>query len=841
MLLTGKYNFRNYSNWGYFNYDEKTFGNMMQDAGYQTAFFGKVQSMITDSSLTNWGFNKYDVFELTQDTVKEHRYKNPSLVSNEGRLDTSLALNKFSDDILTKDVFNFIDDNHDNPFFIYYPMALCHSPFSPTPDDTAFAAWDPDNDISDTSFFPSMMKYMDKKVGAILQKLRSAGLAQKTIVIFAGDNGFSKLISYTSDDGEGGGEKGTTLEEGTHVPLIAYWPWHIKKGTVNDDLIDFTDLFSTFAEAAHVNNLDKYENIDGLSFYSRMLGQEDTSKQQLFIHYDPHPGFDTLRRWVRDKTYKLYDATGFKKSGSFYNIENDSDEIYPLDDSVLTTEEIAIKQKFTNILDTMATWPDSPVLDSAFAKNITDSSATISAEIISEGASSLIERGSTIDTSGVRPLLPHKRLIDTTVALGRFSQTRSGLDPQTQYNYSLYAMNNNKSHSTNFIRGNFFTLSKAPVQQPSSFTAIADGCTINLKWTGAVFPDSGAAKAGYLLIYSTGMPSLKNNINGKSPEKIVANGSIIDLSPTLLPKLPATKTTLLNLSKDSIYHFLLVPYTSNRNNDLTYNYLTEGALTATSDSLEPDFKLTATITEPLCFQDANGNISAMSTGGISPYLYSINGGVFDTEDIFKNLTAGTYMVIAKDAKSCVDSIAIIMHQPEELRIKNTIQNPSCIGSDDGSITLKGKGGTKPYLYSFNGNGYSHNMEFYSLAAGSYRVKIKDKNGCTDAKTIVLTAENEECLSSGSSHVGINNFVSINNIKVSIYPNPSSSEFELVVKNAKADQSVFIKVFDMYERLLYSAKNQDDQTYHFGQNFIPGTYIIQIQTGNTIKTFKIVKI
>ena len=229
MLLTGKYNFRNYSNWGYFDYDEKTFGNMMQDAGYQTAFFGKVQSMITDSSLTNWGFNKYDVFELTQDTVKEHRYKNPSLVSDTGRLTDSTALNKFSDDILTKDVFNFIDDNHNNPFFIYYPMALCHSPFSPTPDDTAFAAWDPDNGISDTSFFPSMMKYMDKKVGAILQKLRSTDLAQKTIVIFAGDNGFSKLISYTSDDGEGGGEKGTTLEEGTHVPLIAYWPWHIKK------------------------------------------------------------------------------------------------------------------------------------------------------------------------------------------------------------------------------------------------------------------------------------------------------------------------------------------------------------------------------------------------------------------------------------------------------------------------------------------------------------------------------------------------------------------------------------------------------------------------------------
>ncbi len=43
MLLTGKYNFRNYSNWGYMNDSEKTFGNVMQDAGYKTGFFGKLQ------------------------------------------------------------------------------------------------------------------------------------------------------------------------------------------------------------------------------------------------------------------------------------------------------------------------------------------------------------------------------------------------------------------------------------------------------------------------------------------------------------------------------------------------------------------------------------------------------------------------------------------------------------------------------------------------------------------------------------------------------------------------------------------------------------------------------
>ncbi len=40
-------------------------------------------------------------------------------------------------------VEDFIDSNKNKPFFIYYSMALAHKPFCPTPDDPAFAGWDP--------------------------------------------------------------------------------------------------------------------------------------------------------------------------------------------------------------------------------------------------------------------------------------------------------------------------------------------------------------------------------------------------------------------------------------------------------------------------------------------------------------------------------------------------------------------------------------------------------------------------------------------------------------------------------------------------------------------------
>lgn len=165
MFLTGKYNFRNYSNWGYMSDTEKTIANAMHDAGYVTAIFGKLQLPYQYNTMQNWGWDRHIVFELTEDTMKYSRYKNPVLMNNGYRMPDSVTANKYCDDVLTQKLFKFIDSNKTKPFFIYYPMSIGHVPFSPTPDDSAFAAWDPDHRVSDTSFFPSMMKYMDKKIG----------------------------------------------------------------------------------------------------------------------------------------------------------------------------------------------------------------------------------------------------------------------------------------------------------------------------------------------------------------------------------------------------------------------------------------------------------------------------------------------------------------------------------------------------------------------------------------------------------------------------------------------------------------------------------------------------
>ena len=73
-----------------------------------------------------------------------------------------------------------------------------------------------------------------------------------------------------------------------------------------------------------------------------MLGIEDTSKKELFMHYCARPGFEKLKRWVRDKNYKLYESSGGSKY-RFYNIKKDENERDPINNNELTDERESYK------------------------------------------------------------------------------------------------------------------------------------------------------------------------------------------------------------------------------------------------------------------------------------------------------------------------------------------------------------------------------------------------------------------------------------------------------------------------------------------------------------------
>jgi arylsulfatase A len=331
MLLTGKYNFRNYfgDSWGNLGLDQRTIANMLQTAGYKTCAVGKWQLNNGDTAAKTFGFDRYSITYPVKtgtddENVAHNIYKNPIILQDGAYLSTSRTNGKYSEDILLNYIFNFIDSNKTNPFFIYWAANLCHEPFCPTPDDSNFATWNPNGPTQpgDTIYFPSMIKYFDKKLGQLIAKLQATGLQQKTVILLiVGDNGTEDVIRSLYNGKYMNGGKGHSYDAGIHLPFIAYCPGMILPG-VNSDMVDFVDFLPTIANITHTRLPTTYGPLDGISFYLQLSGRTNVqARQYAYCWYDVNRyGPDTIppETWTLDARNKLYDGLD-----GIYNYPND--------------------------------------------------------------------------------------------------------------------------------------------------------------------------------------------------------------------------------------------------------------------------------------------------------------------------------------------------------------------------------------------------------------------------------------------------------------------------------------------------------------------------------------
>ncbi len=136
------------------------------------------------------------------------------------------------------------------------------------------------------------------------------------------------------------------------------------------------------------------------------------------------------------------------------------------------------------------------------------------------------------------------------------------------------------------------------------------------------------------------------------------------------------------------------------------------------------------VTGVLCYGTSTGAIDLTVTGGVSPYtfLWSNNA---TTEDL-TDLPAGEYNVTITDANNCTQILNVTVIQ-SVARLSGTIDShtdATCAGSEDGSVTISGSGGTTPYEFSLDGNGYQSSGTFSLLSPGGHTVTIRDAGLCT---------------------------------------------------------------------------------------------------------------
>ena len=354
-ILTGKYNFRNYINWGILPPGEKTIGNMLRQAGYATCWVGKWQLGGGDTRIRGAGFNNYRVFLPMGHGQREHRYKDPKLYENGDYLPDSVVAGKYSEDMLCDYLKQFIHNNKKGPFFAVYATLLPAQPWVPTPDDPEFDKWDSNNDniLDDKKYFSSMVSYMDKIVGEVRGKLRREGIENNTIIMFTSATQTDSRITSMWKGKSITGTKTTTNKAGTNIPLLVYWPGHIAGGQISNALIDFTDFMPTLADAANIPVPTTYGILDGTTFYDNMMGITGKDRDWVFCHWDNNPQDEVpVERFINDRNYKLYDNVG-EGDGKFYKISSDMWERHPIPDDSLTKTEVQKKAYFRSILDTM--------------------------------------------------------------------------------------------------------------------------------------------------------------------------------------------------------------------------------------------------------------------------------------------------------------------------------------------------------------------------------------------------------------------------------------------------------------------------------------------------------
>jgi arylsulfatase A len=336
-LLTGKYNFRNYTRFAHMDLRETTFGNLLRDAGYRTCIAGKWQLAGDEQAPHQIGFDEYCLWQAAG--KRGSRYANPVIIENgKWRGDTQ---GKYGPDVVCDYVLDFIGRHRDRPFLAYYPMMLPHNPFEPTPESKGLGGRQ--------KYFADMVTYTDKNVGRVLRRLDELNLSERTLVIFTGDNGTNRQIRSQLGERIIQGGKGTTTVAGTHVPLIARWKGHTPEGVVNDDLIDFTDFLPTLCEAAGVE-MPADETFDGTSFLSPILGRQGKSRSWVFCYYEPkHGNFNKKAVYAHDKRWKLYD------DGRLFDLVADPGEnrVLTNDDQKVANAEAA-RKRLQDVLEQMA-------------------------------------------------------------------------------------------------------------------------------------------------------------------------------------------------------------------------------------------------------------------------------------------------------------------------------------------------------------------------------------------------------------------------------------------------------------------------------------------------------
>lgn len=369
----------------------------------------------------------------------------------------------------------------------------------------------------------------------------------------------------------------------------------------------------------------------------------------------------------------------------------------------------------------------------------------------------------------------HNDINCTGNSIGSISLTVNGGTPPYNYLWSNGSSQQNISnlsantYSVTVTDANGCTAQRSQtISQPAGELNVISATTNLLCYesgTGRIDITAVAGTAPYAFQWSTGSTDEDlNNLTAGTYTVTVTDNNGCSLTNTLFITQPqeklnavtdATRVGCYGESSGSIDLTLsggTAPYSIQWSNGLTNEDISQvaaGSYTVTVTDAngctiaeqinltQPASPLTSSITinDVKCYGDASGQIQAQLSGGTGPYTYAWNSQ--SGNNIFDQLTAGSYQLSVTDANGCILQQSITVNEPQAPLLANTqITNIDCNGNSSGSAILQVNGGTAPYSYAWSNN--TTNAGISGVSNGQYSYTITDANNCTLSGTVAVT-------------------------------------------------------------------------------------------------------
>jgi len=303
-----------------------TIGQLMKDAGYRTACFGKWNvSNLNKTPANAFGFDSWVGLHLNHDfythklkaTGEHDLFKDGEPFDRKG---------VWSDTVFADEAIRFIKSKSDQPFFIYLPFQAPHDPIQDP--DIPFDKPRDKKLIENRPTLIKMIERLDLEIGRVLKALEEEKVADNTLVIVTSDNGGAQVIGRNLPLG---GAKQMLLEGGIRVPLILRWPGVLPEGAEFSIPVSAMDLTATVAAAGGAEARPG-KAFDGVDLVPALTGKSELAADRpLFFrrrNVVAWKGLNSIRQsavrkgdWKYLRTYKPIGTDRYQTA--LYNLKDD--------------------------------------------------------------------------------------------------------------------------------------------------------------------------------------------------------------------------------------------------------------------------------------------------------------------------------------------------------------------------------------------------------------------------------------------------------------------------------------------------------------------------------------